>query len=89
MQLHCEDNQKGHEASGLTPRVMKEEPTWTPPISLDDEMKLRDYYKPKMEPQQNSPQANNFVSNAGIDAFQAIRQQHIMQQRQLNVSVCN
>merc|ERR1712242_385459 len=61
---------------------MKEESTWAPTNSLDDELKLRDYYKPKMEPQQSSPQTNNFVPNASMGAFQAIRQQHIMQQRQ-------
>ena len=90
MQLHCEDNLKRHDDSVLTPRVMKEESTWAPTNSLDDELKLRDYYKPKMEPQQSSPQTNNFVPNASMGAFQAIRQQHIMQQRQqLNVSLLN
>lgn len=77
MQVHCEDKTKATVVQMPKNITMKEEPTWTAPVSLDDEMKLRDYYKPKLE----AVQANNspvLPVTSGLDAFNVIRQQHLL-----------
>ena len=80
MQFHCERSDQPK------PEVtfVKQEATF--PATLDDEVKLRDYYKPKIEPS-NSANANLGASVLPqIDPLNLIRQQQFIHQQQYSVS---
>ena len=76
MQFHCERSDQPK------PEVtfVKQEATF--PATLDDEVKLRDYYKPKIEP----GNSNLGTVLPQIDPLNLIRQQQFIHQQQYSVS---